>query len=126
MLDELIKYLRDLEIAVLGLENAYVEYYEEEVLAEDRVNLKIRIRFESGHLLELNEAVVVAKGHIAHLGYRYHFQNERDDLVFRYDNTPHFPELASFPHHKHLPAKVIEIKPPSICNVIEEAKKILA
>ncbi len=48
LFDELIKYLKDVEIVVLGLENAYVERYEEEVLAEDRVNLRIRIRFASG------------------------------------------------------------------------------
>ncbi|MFZ4556262.1 MAG: toxin-antitoxin system TumE family protein [Pseudanabaena sp.] len=24
-----------------------------------------------------------------------------------YDNTPHFPDLSSFPHHKHLPNQVI-------------------
>ena len=126
LLDEMIKYLKDVEIVVLGLENAYVERYEEEVLAEDRVNLRIRIRFASGHLLELNEAIIFEEGHIRHLSYRYHFQNELNSLIFRYDNTPHFPDLESFPHHKHLPYKVIETKQPSICKVIEETKKIIS
>nr|WP_253881088.1 MULTISPECIES: DUF6516 family protein [Microcystis] len=36
------------------------------------------------------------------LDYRYHFQDEQNNLVFRYDSTPHFPNLSTFPHHKHL------------------------
>jgi len=126
LLDEMIKYLKDVEIAVRGLVNSYVERYEEEVLAENRVNLRIRIRFAGGHLLELNEAIIVEEGHIRHLSYRYHFQNELNKLIFRYDNTPHFPDLESFPHHKHIPEKVINAKQPSIYNVIEDTKKIIS
>lgn len=28
-------------------------------------------------------------------------------MIFRYDNAPHHPELASFPNHKHQPDRVI-------------------
>ncbi len=34
--------------------------------------------------------------------YVYHYQKADDTLVFRYDNTPHHPDIASFPHHKHV------------------------
>ena len=34
--------------------------------------------------------------------YSYHYQGEDASLVFRYDDTPHFPEVDSFPHHKHV------------------------
>ncbi|OGR04104.1 MAG: hypothetical protein A2511_11090 [Deltaproteobacteria bacterium RIFOXYD12_FULL_50_9] len=54
-------YLARVEQAVLGCRNAYVERYTEEILMHDRVNLRIRIRFEQGHLLKINEAVVVLK-----------------------------------------------------------------
>ena len=26
----------------------------------------------------------------------------RGEIVFRYDNAPHHPEIATHPHHKHL------------------------
>ncbi len=84
-------------------------------------NLRIRIRFSSGYLLELNESVVV-EGEIKHLGYRYHFQDAQNDLVFRYDNTPHFPKLKSFPDHKHTKSEVEASNKPSILDVIEDAK----
>ena len=122
LLDLLSQYLEELEAAVRELENVYVESYEEEILAANRVNLRIRVRFQTGYLLELNEAAIVEAGHVKHLSYRYHFQDRENNLVFRYDNTPHFPDLKSFPHHKHLSDKVDAVEEPSILNVIEEAR----
>ncbi|MEA1884874.1 MAG: DUF6516 family protein [Thermotogota bacterium] len=122
LLDLLSQYLGDVAAEVRELENAKVERYEEEILAANRVNLRIRVRFLSGYLLELNEAAIVEAGHIRHLGYRYHFQNSQNILVFRYDNTPHFPEINSFPHHKHLKDNVVAVDKPSILKVIEEAR----
>jgi hypothetical protein len=72
-------------------------------------------------LLEINEAVVADNNHIRHLGYRYHLQDGKNNLIFRYDNTPHFPELSSYPHHKHLPDKVHVSEVPDILDVINEA-----
>ena len=122
LLDLLSQYLGDVAAEVRELEDAKVERYEEEILAANRVNLRIRVRFLSGYLLELNEAAIVEAGHIRHLGYRYHFQNGQNNLVFRYDNTPHFPEINSFPHHKHLKDNVVAVDKPSILKVIEEAR----
>ena len=122
LLDLLSQYLGDAATGVRKLEDAKVECYEEEILAANRVNLRIRIRFLSGYLLELNESVIVEAEDIVHLGYRYHFQNSQNNLVFRYDNTPHFPKIKSFPHHKHLKDNVIAVDKPSILKVIEEAR----
>ena len=90
LLEALSEYLKEIESVIHESENIYVERYEEEVLTDNRVNLRIRLRFVKGHLLELNEAVIIEHGYIRHLGYRYHFQDEQNALVFRYDNTPHF------------------------------------
>ena len=124
LLEVLSRYLEDVESVVRRLRKAHIERYEEEILSSDRVNLRIRIRFSTGYLLELNEAVVFEGGCIKHLGYRYHLQDEQNHLIFRYDNAPHFPEFETFPHHKHLPDKVIAVEKPSILGVIEEAKKV--
>ena len=122
MLPDLLKhYLEEVEAAVRDLEGVYVERYQEEILTSERVNLRIRIRFSKGFLLELNEAVVAESGTMRHLGYRYHFQDERNELIFRYDNTPHFPELKNFPHHKHMERGVTGCEKPSILRVLEEA-----
>lgn len=53
--------------------------------------------------------------------YSYHYQNADQTLVFRYDDTPHFPKLAGFPHHKHVgPAHVISVEPPDLTAVLQE------
>jgi hypothetical protein len=123
MLHEILsQYFEDIDDSIRKLENANVERYEEEVLTSSRANLRIRVRFLSGHLLEVNEAIVIVKDQLKHLGYRYHFQDQENNLIFRYDNTPHFPELKSFPHHKHLTNKVEDSDAPLILNVITEAK----
>jgi hypothetical protein len=124
-LDALAKYLMEVESAIGKLDQAYIERYEEEHLTSERLNLRIRIRFESGHLLELNEAVLAELSSITHLGYRYHFQGEVNQLVFRYDNSPHFPELPLFPNHKHLRDATVPVNKPDVQLVIDEAMEII-
>lgn len=34
--------------------------------------------------------------------YTFHYQKADGTLVFRYDNTPHHPQVRTFPHHKHV------------------------
>ena len=118
-------YLSRAERAVLQCPDAYVEQYLEEVLTPERVNLRIRIRFVIGHLLEISEAIITDNSHLDFLDYRFHFQDESNRMVFRYDSTPHFPNLQSFPHHKHLPNAVIKSDKPSVDQVLMEAQAYL-
>ena len=62
--------------------------------------------------------------YVEHLSYRYHFQDGQNNLVFRYDNTPHFQEIETFLHHKHIQNKVIAADKPSTLHIIEEASLI--
>jgi Family of unknown function (DUF6516) len=119
--EPLLRYLEEVEDAIKRCEDAFAELYEEEILAPDRVNLRIRLRFYNGFLLELNESLVF-EGEVRHLGYRYHCQDNENNLVFRYDNTPHFPELKTFPHHKHLSEEVNAAERPSVVEVLQESR----
>ena len=120
----LSRYLDKIEAEIRKLEDVYVERYEEEILASDRINLRIRVRFKAGNLFELNEAVIIEGDKLERLNYRYHFQDRQNNLIFRYDNTPHFPDLENFPHHKHLRDGVISSEEPTVAGVIEEAVKL--
>ncbi|BAZ31218.1 hypothetical protein NIES4074_36900 [Cylindrospermum sp. NIES-4074] len=117
-------YLNQVEQAVLVYSNVYVERYEEEILTPSRANIRIRLRFNQTHLLEINEAIVVLDHQLKFLDYRYHFQNEQNHLIFRYDSTPHFPNLPNFPHHKHLPDEVIASEKPEIAQVLKEVNEL--
>ncbi|MFZ2358357.1 MAG: DUF6516 family protein [Anaerolineae bacterium] len=52
--------------------------------------------------------------------YRYHFMDGGNQLVFRYDNAPHHPKIATFPHHKHQPNGVVDSLAPSFDQVLIE------
>ena len=121
--EALAAYLARVEQAILRCRSSYVERYVEEVIAPERVNLRIRLRFAQGHLLEINEAAIVEDDALVLLDYRYHCQDGRNRLIFRYDSTPHFPSLPGFPHHKHLPGEVIGSDRPDLPAVVEEAER---
>ena len=125
LLKLLSDYLNQVEQAIVQCENAYVERYQEEILTSQRANLRIRLRFKQTHLLEINEAIVITDNYLEFLDYRYHLQDEKNNLVFRYDSTPHFPNISTFPHHKHLPNDVISCHKPEITQVLKEATELL-
>ncbi len=118
-------YLNQIEQAIVQCQNVEIERYQEEILTPKRVNLRIRLRFNQTHLLEVNEAIIVTDNQLNFLDYRYHFQDEKNCLVFRYDSTPHFPNLPNFPHHKHLSDQVIPSQKPNIIEVLKEIKDLL-
>ena len=99
-----------------------IDRYIEEVLTSERMNLRIRIRFANRNLLEVNEALQVQSQTLVWVDYRYHYQNAKNQLIFRYDNTPHFPALMSFPHHKHLPNQVIACTRPGLIQIFQETR----
>ncbi|HYA42574.1 MAG TPA: DUF6516 family protein [Syntrophobacteraceae bacterium] len=121
--DILDRYLRNIEQAVRTLAGAHVECYQEEFVSANRLNLKLRIRFQSGHLFEVSEAVIVERGKREHLRYRYHFQDALNNIVFRYDNVPHFTKLDSFPHHRHTREGVLQTSRPELSDVIKEVRR---
>lgn len=125
LVDPVLKYLNEIEAAFSKLSSGYIERYEEECLTPERVNLRIRVRFPKGYMLEWNEAVIGEEGHVEHLGYRYHFQDRDNNLIFRYDNTPHFPGLKTFPNHKHLPDNVMAANRPSVFEVLKQVNELL-
>ncbi len=123
--DVLSNYLNQIDQAIQQYTDAYVEYYEEEILNPQRTNLRIRLRFDQAYLLDINEAIIVKDNQLEFLDYRYHFQDGKNQLIFRYDSTPHFPKLSNFPHHKHLPEEVISSEKPKILQVLQEVAEIL-
>lgn len=55
--------------------------------------------FSDGSRLDFTEVVDTTKEN--KVKYRYHYMTEAGQLLFRYDNAPHYPQIATFPHHKH-------------------------
>jgi hypothetical protein len=59
---------------------------------------------------------------ITRVSYSYHYQDRDGNLIFRYDNAPHFPQLPNFPHHKHdgVQRQVVTSDPPDLEKILKE------
>ena len=77
-----------------------------------------KIVFENGHSLEFAEVVDTEQA--TKVKYRYQYMDEKQSLIFRYDNAPHHKEVKSFPHHRHTPNKVTDSNEPGLNNILLE------
>ena len=68
-----------------------------EVIEEVSVQLlRVRVEIIDGSLLYVREAF------FSHASkYSYHWQTRTGELLLRWDNAPHHPEISTHPHHKH-------------------------
>lgn len=76
--------------------------------------------FEDFSSLHFKEFVDAAQGIVEKLSYSYHYQDESEILLFRYDNARHKPTLP-FREHKHIASGTIsEALSPSLGDVLME------
>ncbi|MCA9933139.1 MAG: hypothetical protein KC415_04415 [Anaerolineales bacterium] len=75
--------------------------------------------FADGSRLYFRELVELQSSVVRHM-YSYHYQREDFSLIFRYDDTAHFPNLPGFPHHKHVGDEVQSAEPPDLTAVLQE------
>jgi hypothetical protein len=65
-------------------------------------HLRARLTLADGSQLEFSEYVQRSPdGEIAVITYSYHWADADNQLIRRWDNTPHFPDLPGFPDHIH-------------------------
>lgn len=58
--------------------------------------------------------------------YVYHYQSADKILIFRYDNSPHFPDFPNAPHHKHTESNVTSATLPDLATVLREIEMLIA
>lgn len=64
--------------------------------------LRVRLKLFDSSLLESSEYVQLSSsGEVQVVTYSYHWADAQNNLIHRWDNTPHHPGLAGFPHHIH-------------------------
>lgn len=119
----ILDYFERVQALISGLSRVEIERYEERVLSPERGNVRIRLRFSDNSLLEASEAIHSVGGALIWLSYRYHYQQANGSLVFRYDNTPHHPEVSTHPEHRHEPDAVVSAARPDIEGIIEEVRR---
>jgi hypothetical protein len=76
------------------------------------------LEFLQGSRLSFREYVDLQES-IEKLSYSFHYQDRDNNLIFRYDNAQHKPDLG-YVEHKHIRDKIISSKIPDIEQVILE------
>ena len=66
------------------------------------LRLKAKIAFIDGSVLFIKEIMIDGQQR----KYAYHWQDPQCRLICRWDNAPDWPEVNTFPHHKHLPGGI--------------------
>ena len=77
-----------------------------------------------GKTLDILEVIKITDQQLSKKKYKYHFQDSDNSLIFRYDNAPHHREIGTFPHHKHLPGKIIACNAPDLLQILSAINKI--
>jgi hypothetical protein len=57
--------------------------------------------------------------------YSYHWQEPDNDLIMRWDNKPHWKDLKTFPHHKHIGSTIQPCHRVTLEEVLAEIKQRL-
>ena len=81
--------------------------------------------FKNGSRLHFRE-LVTSEPSVQWVSYTYHYMRADETLIFRYDDSDHFPNLPSAPHHKHVGENdVIAADSPDLQSVLKEIEALI-
>lgn len=89
--------------------------------------LRARLVLSDDSRLEFSEYVQRSPdGETLVITYSYHWADRKEQLIRRWDNTPHYPSLPGFPHHIHIGDREVRPgKPVDIFAVLNEIIQLL-
>ena len=82
---------------------------------------RLKIQFKDNSTLFVREHIDGTERN-----YSFHWQDENDKLIIRWDNASHHAHLLTFPHHKHTPEGISESGAMTLPDVLAEIRKIRA
>ena len=106
---------------------AHIQVIRERVAAGD-AHLRARLTLADDSWLEFSEyARQMPDGQVGVVTYSYHWADAAGQLIRRWDNTPHFPDLPGAPHHVHDGARstVAPGHPISLFDVLDEIAAVI-
>lgn len=65
--------------------------------SETTYYLNLKVLFVDDSILQVREFL-----DDEHRKYSFHWQTSGGNLITRWDNAPHYPEITTYPHHMHL------------------------
>ncbi len=113
MFYEIIKYLKE---SYLVSEIEILELVEEDIVKI----LKLKVKLKDNSHLFITEVHT-----IEHQKYSYHWQNESKKMLIRWDNSPHWKDIKTFPYHKHIGSKILPSGRVTVEEVLKEIENFL-
>jgi len=104
MLDLIAKYER-------FIKSFHVFLYEQE---GEMLRFKAQLTFTNNSDLFIKEYVFENKER----KYAYHWADSSGKLICRWDNAKHWPDISTFPHHRHTENEVLESIATSVDDVL--------
>lgn len=94
-------------------------------LAGRQGSIEGRLTFFDGSLLDFDEVLLLRNNQLVKLRYAYHYQDESGRPIFRYDNAPHYPNIHTYPHHKHTGSTVEPSQIPDLSDLLREIEQLI-
>lgn len=111
-----------MEILRLLDEISEIETYEIQDYRHDNGGFyyRLKIQFIDNSTLFVREYVDETERN-----YAFHWQNEHNKMIMRWDNVPHHAHLFTFPHHKHTPDGIFESGAMKLSDVLTEIRNLI-
>ena len=110
---EILQWLHDISIVT---NFKVLKYYN----WENGFYYKVRIQIKDNTSLHAKEYKDINER-----SYSFHWQNENNRLIIRWDNAPHHRYIKTFPHHKHLPDKIEESVPMTLDEALQTIEELI-
>ena len=121
----IVEYLTQLKALITSSSIIYSWECQEDIRTANEGFFKARLHFIDDSILDFREYVNIEHDKVERYTYSFHYYRIKQ-IIFRYDNTPHHPQLLSFPHHKHLnTGEVVACKAPNLLDVLTEIENIV-
>jgi hypothetical protein len=118
-------YLYRLYDTVISRGHVEIELLVFDIQSNRRGTIEGRLKFHDGSFLDFDEAILLRNKQIVKLRYAYHYQNVLGQLIFRYDNAPHYSTISTHPHHKHIGSDVEPAQSPDLSEVLHEIEQLI-
>jgi hypothetical protein len=93
--------------------------------ALETVYLKGRLLIIDSSILEIAIFATESRKTVSIEKYRLHYMNSTGQMLFRYDNAPHHPEIDSYPYHKHTSDRIVPSTMPTLKDILNEISAII-
>jgi len=118
-------YLARMENTLRPRQDYTIEQIVSDTFSTDAL-FRARLRFYDNSTLYVAEDLEsLGRRVIERIEYAFHYQTSDGALIFRYDNSSHYPNLPTFPAHKHTLDGVIAAEAPDLADVLREIDTIL-